>query len=223
MPIGFGSEPCLKSLSQPAGTRNDWETMENDARDDDLLARFVATFGQLDDLICMPSNPAPRALATSATDDWDSWQWDRWQPAALETGRQQLEPLYQRVPGPFPALYERLVLSYRWLDVHLRTVMLHGNPPGPGLDGLASAILGDAVLINTLLPAGLIPFGKVSDGGYDPMCFDLNARRRGDCRIIQVEHESVLCHDRIGETWVRYTSFRELVCDTIDLAQAERH
>jgi hypothetical protein len=55
------------------------------------------------------------------------------------------------------------------------------------------------------------------------MCFDLNARQRGDCRIIQVEHESVLCHDRIGETWVRYTSFRELVCDTIDLAQAERH
>ena len=34
--------PCLKSLSQPAGMRNDWETMENDTRDDDLLARFVA-------------------------------------------------------------------------------------------------------------------------------------------------------------------------------------
>jgi hypothetical protein len=135
---------------------------------------------------------------------------------AIPTGRDQLEALYRQVPGPFPALYERLVLSYRWLEVHLETAMPLGNPPGPTLDGLASAILGDAVLINTLLPARLIPFGRVSGGGYDPMCFDLRARMRDDCPIIQVEHESVLCHDRIGETWLRYPSFRELVCETVD-------
>jgi hypothetical protein len=188
--------------------------------DDGLLERFVATFPQLDDLICLPNEPVPPELASPESDDWDSWQGDRWRPAAIATGRDQLEALYHKVPGPFPALYERLVLSYRWLDVFLRTAMLLGNPPGPTLDGLAGAILRDPVLTNTLLPAGLIPFGRVSDGGYDPMCFDLNARKKDDCPIIQVEHESVLCHDRIGKTCLRYPSFRELACETIDLAQA---
>jgi hypothetical protein len=184
-------------------------------RDNELLARFVATFEQLDDLMCLPSEPTPPELASPEPDGWD-----RWRPAAIPTGRAQLEALYRKVPGPFPALYEQLVLSYRWLEVHLETAMLLGNPPGPTLDGLASAILGDVVLINTLLPARLIPFGRVSGGSYDPMCFDLRARKRDDCPIIQVEHESVLCHDRIGETWLRYPSFRELVCETIDRAQS---
>lgn len=208
--------PCLKSLSQPAGMRNDWETMENDTRDDALLARFVAAFAQLDDLTYLPSEPSSPELVSP-----DPGGWDRWRPAAIRTDRDQLETLYRQVPGPFPALYEQLVLSYRWLDVYLETAMLLGNPPGPTLDGLACAILRDPVLINTLLTARLIPFGRVSCGGYDPMCFDLRARKRDDCPIIQVEHEAVLCHDRIGETWLRYPSFRELVCETIDLAQSK--
>jgi hypothetical protein len=186
-------------------------------RDDDLIARFVATFKRLDDLICLPSEPSPPELASP-----DSDEWDRWRPATIVTDREQLENLYRKVLGPFPALYEQLVLTHRWLEVHLGTVMLLPNPPGPTLDGLAGAILGDPVLIATLLPAGLIPFGKVSGGGYDPMCFDLNASKRGDCPIIQVEHESILCHDRIGQTWQRYPSFRELVCETIDLAESKR-
>jgi hypothetical protein len=165
-------------------------------RDDDLLERFVGTFERLDDLIWLPSAPAPPELATPASDGWD-----RWRPAAIASGRDQLESLCRKVPGPFPALYERLVLSYRWLEVDLGTVMLFGNPPGSTLNALAATILRDPVLINTLLPAGLIPFGKVSGGGYDPMCFDLRARKRDDCPILQVEHESVLCHDRIGKTW----------------------
>jgi hypothetical protein len=186
-------------------------------RDDDLIGRFVATFERLDDLICLPSEPPPLELASPDSDGWD-----RWHPAAIATGRKDLEDLYEKVPGPFPALYERLVLTHRWLEVHLGTVMLLANPPGPMLDGLAGAILRDPVLIATLLPAGLVPFGRVSGGGYDPMCFDLNSQKRGDCPIIQVEHEAVLCHDRIGKTWPRYASFRELVCETIDLGESKR-
>jgi hypothetical protein len=191
----------------------------SDIRDDDLLTCFVATFERLDDLTRLPSEPVPPELATPDSDDWDSWQSDRWRPAAIATGRDQLEHLYRKVPGPFPALYERLVLSYRWLEVDLGTARLLSNPPGPTLDGLADAMLGDPVLINTLLPAGLIPFGKATGVCYSPMCFDLEARKGEDCPIIQVEHESILCHDRIGETWQRYPSFRDLVCDTIDRAK----
>jgi hypothetical protein len=185
--------------------------------DDDLICRFVATFEQLDDLMCLPSDTAPPELANEVRDGWD-----RWRPTAIATAREQLEALYRKLPGRFPNLYEQLVLTHRWLEVHLQSVMLLANPPGRTLDGLEREIFRDPVLIATLLPAGLIPFGKVSGGGYDPMCFDLNSQRRGDCQIIQVEHEAVLCHDRLGKTWPRYASFRELVWDTIDLAESKR-
>ena len=192
--------------------------------DDDLIRRFVATFRTLDGLHSWQSEPLPAELA--AEPDSDDWVPVRWQPAAAPTDREHLAPIYERLPrhhrlpARLPALYERLVLSYRWLRVHLETVMLLANPPGPTLSGLADEIFCDPVLINTLIPAGFVPFGKVSGGGYDPMCFDLNSMKRDDCPIIQIEHESALCHDRIGQTWQRFSSFRELMFDTIDRANA---
>jgi hypothetical protein len=184
--------------------------------DDELIRRFVATFEQLDDLSCSVSDPPPDLFVGRNAYDWPCWR-----PAIISTPREQLHELYRRVPGPFPALYEELVLNYRWLEVHLETVMLLANPPGPAMDELADEMLGDPVLINTLLPAGFIPFGRVSGGRYDPMCFDLNSRQGDDCPIVQLEHESILCHDKIGKSWQRFPSFRDLMCATIDLAQSK--
>jgi hypothetical protein len=53
------------------------------------------------------------------------------------------------------------------------------------------------------------------------MCFDLNSRQGDDCPIVQLEHESILCHDKIGKSWQRFPSFRDLMCATIDLAQSK--
>ncbi len=199
--------------------------MHASADNDDLVRRFVATFETLDGLEHGQSETLPAELAVEpGPDDWDAV---RWQPAATFTHRELLAPIcerlspHQKQPIRLPALYERLVLSYRWLRVELGTVMLLANPPGPALNGLAEEMFRDPVLINTLLPAGFVPFGKVSGGGYDPMCFDLNSIRRDDCPIIQIEHESVLCHDRIGKTWPRFSSFRDLMFDTIDRAQSK--
>jgi hypothetical protein len=185
--------------------------------DDELIRRFVATFAQLDELGCLPSAPPPPELFAGMDADGSVC----WRPAVIATPREQLHELYRRVPGPFPALYEELVLNYRWLEVDLQTARLLANPPGPTLDGLADEMLGDPVLINTLLPAGFIPFGKATDLCYDPMCFDLDSRQGDDCPIVQLEHESILCHDKIGASWQRFPSFRDLMCETIDLAQSK--
>jgi hypothetical protein len=205
-------ECCDCDMRRPQGNPS--------ADDDDLVRRFVASFQPLDGLDYEDSGLVPEELA--AEPDVEDKTIVHWQPVATLTHQEHLAPIYQKLPGRFPALYERLVLSYRWLRIHLGTVMLLANPPGPTLDGLAAEVFRDPVLINTLIPAGFVPFGMVSGGGYDPMCFDLNARKHDDCPVIQIEHESVLCHDRIGKTWQRYSSFRELIFDTIDRAQTKR-
>lgn len=123
-----------------------------------------------------------------------------------------LKAFYARIPGPLPALFEQLALNYRWLEVHLDDhVRLLANPPGPGLVGLAENIATDPIFVNVLFPLDLVPFGKAGDS-YDPRCFDLTNRvGDGDCRVLRVEHGSVLCNDRVGETWVVSDSFRSLV------------
>ena len=188
--------------------------------DEQLVARFASSFEQLDDLFCGHGEPLPEELSIGL--DPDDWSIIRWRPAEIPTAQDCLDTIYERLSGRFPALYERLVLTYRWLEVHLGTVMLLANPPGPTLDGLAAEILRDPILLDTLLPAGFVPFGRVSGGYYDPMCFDLNSMRDGDCPIILIEHEAILCQSRIGKSWQRYSSFRELMRDTIELAQSSR-
>jgi hypothetical protein len=88
---------------------------------------------------------------------------------------------------------------------------LLANPPGPTLRGLAECIAADPAFVDVLFPLRLVPFGKAGSS-YDPVCFDLASRvSDADCRIVRVEHESVLCDNRVGDTWVVSDSFRSLV------------
>ena len=175
--------------------------------DDAMLARFVESFGKSDDLLAI--DPVPPEL-DGGTDS--QWGYQRWKPASVATDVEALKELYERIPGPLPALYERLALNYRWLEVYVSDELrLLANPPGPTLRGLAENIAADPVFVDVLFPLRLIPFGKAGDS-YDPVCFDLPSRAGdADCRIVRVEHESVLCNGRVGDTWVVSDSFRSLV------------
>lgn len=192
-------------------SRNDGAT-----GDDELIRRFVAAFARLDDRIGKPGERRSSEPLDGANPNVER---PSWHPELVVTGRAQLEPLYRRLPGRFPDLYEHLVLTHRWREIDLQIVRLLANPPGPTLSGLEDEIFCDRVLINTLVPAGFVPFGRAPDGNYDPVCFDLNSMKKGDCPVIQFEHEAILCHDKIGQSWLRSSSFRELIYDTIELAQ----
>jgi hypothetical protein len=81
-----------------------------------------------------------------------------------------------------------------------------------GFTTLVSRITADPIIYASLSPLGLIQFGRGSDGCYDPVCFDTSRRLAdGDCPVVRVEHESLLCDDQIGEVDWLFNSFRELV------------
>jgi len=175
--------------------------------DDSTLARFIESFGKFDGM------RAPHPVTTEFDGGTDPQYSDqRWKPALIATYVSALKGLYARIPGPLPPLYEQLVLTYRWLEVYLDDhLRLLGNPPGPDLLGLTQNITADPAFVNVLFPLGLVPFGKAGES-YDPVCFDLAKRAGdGDCRIVRVEHESVLCDDRVGEHWVISDPFRSLI------------
>ncbi len=149
----------------------------------------------------------------------DEYGYRRWKPIKVETPQSQLEELYAELPGRFPPLFEKMVLSYRWAAVDLSTYRLLANPPGQDLNGLFQQITNDPGLWDALIPAGFIQFGRASDLDYDPVCFDIKSREQGgDCRIVKIDHEEILCNFRVKVVSELAPSFLQLVQETIELA-----
>lgn len=136
------------------------------------------------------------------------------------TDATMLDPLYSMLPARFPLLYERLVLSYRWAEVDLGSFRLLANPPGPDLSGLLGEMLKDKFLSAHLLKNGYIPFGKGPDIDYDPVCFDLKSRKKNrEFRIVKIDHEEILCNEKIKVVAELAPTFERLVEDTIESAR----
>jgi len=191
--------------------------MNVQARHAQLLDQFVACWRKLDgcdlresidDLsFSLPSDSPLRA------DD------HHWRPLQLAADKSMLEAVYAKLPARFPPLYEQLVLSYRWLEVDLQLYRLHANLPGPGLSGLLGRILKDKFLSGFLLKNGFIPFGKGTDMDYDPVCFDLTSRKKNrEFEIVKLDHEEILCSERIRVVAKLAPSFEQLVRQTIEVA-----
>ena len=64
-----------------------------------------------------------------------------------------------------------------------------------------------------------IQFGKGPDLDYDAVCFDIKTRKQGgDCRIVKIDHEEILCNNRVKVVAELAPSFYQLVLQTIELA-----
>ena len=182
-----------------------------------LLSRFVASFEKLGDLTTYYELD-PNAWALSFG-DLDEYEMKQWRPVLCATARSALDDLYSKIPQRFPPLYEELLLTYRWAEVDLEMYRLLANPAGTDLKGIQLEIFRDKCLWKELIPQGYIQFGKGPDVNYDPVCFDTRRRQKDDdCRVVQLDHEAILCDRRIREVAELAPSFRDLVIGTIEVA-----
>jgi len=83
------------------------------------------------------------------------------------------------------------------------------------------AVRKDRGLWETLAPQRYFPFGQGGCQSYDPVCFDLRHRLSdGDCPVVGIDHEEILCNYRIKVVFELAPSFRDLVLNTIREARA---
>jgi len=75
-------------------------------------------------------------------------------------------------------------------------------------------------LWDCLIRSGYIRFGAEPGGDYGSDCFDLSARNKNrDCRIVKIDHEEILCNNRIKVVAELANGFQQLVENTIELAK----
>jgi hypothetical protein len=192
-------------------------TLKNDQ--EQLLENYVVAFEKLDEMVVDGfSMPPAEQLITGAEDEYGR---KLWKPIRFETPKRFLDKIYAELPNQFrfPRLFEQLLLSYRWAEVDLGTYRLLANPPGDDLNGFFQKMT-HPDLWDVLTSAGFIPFGKGPDLDYDPVCFDIKTRKQdGDCRIVKIDHEEILCNNRIKVVAELAPSFHQLVLQTIELAE----
>jgi hypothetical protein len=84
----------------------------------------------------------------------------------------------------------------------------------------ASAAKGS--LSELLLPAGYAQIGRPATGDFDAVCFDLNEHTQNrEYRIVQVDHEDILCNRKVrvsGELW---PSFIKLIDSALSSADPQ--
>lgn len=123
-----------------------------------------------------------------------------------------LAPIYSLIPGKFPPLYEELVLNYRWPRADVGRYRLLANPPGKDHGGLLEEICRDKALFDFCTRHGYVQFGRGPDICFDPICFDTNnGTDRKNFPVVQLDHEEILCNDRLRVVQVLARNFEELV------------
>jgi hypothetical protein len=67
-------------------------------------------------------------------------------------------------------------------------------------------------LSELLIPAGFVQIGRPDGGDFDAICFDFNQQYQNrEYRIVQVDHEDILCNWKVRVTGEVWPSFIKLV------------
>ena len=118
------------------------------------------------------------------------------------------EKLPKRLPQSFASFLSRY--SFPAFDV-LGISLFGWDSDSNAYTEEASAAEGS--LSELLLPAGFVQIGRPDTGNFDAVCFDLNgSNQNSEYRIVQVDHEEILCNWRVrvsGELWPSFIKLME--------------
>lgn len=119
-----------------------------------------------------------------------------------------------QLPRRLPSSFRSLVTRYAFVSFDVDGLTLFGNTGLDLEDDLTVASSRDLVIARATLKNGYIQFARPATGSYDPICFDANkAATNREFEIVRLDHEQILCHDRIKVIEKVADSFFKFVVD----------
>ncbi len=127
-----------------------------------------------------------------------------------------LRTLEVKLPKRFPASFRSLLTRYAFPSFDAGGLSFFSNTGTASDDELSVAIFNDRNIAAATLKAGYIQFARPETQSYDPVCFD--ARRASSNRefpLVRLDHEEILCRERIVVTATLADSFYLFVADFV--------
>jgi hypothetical protein len=126
-------------------------------------------------------------------EDWDSdWQ------IVPSTNADWLPELENRLPFRLPPTFRSLVSRYLFPSFDAGPIQFYSVGVEEPYTEFRSAVFGDRFMSPFLLKNGYVQFGRPAGGSYDPICFDFTiSRRKSEPPVVHIDHEEILCNERI--------------------------
>jgi hypothetical protein len=160
--------------------------MNVDAAIDSFVARFNAVNKDT-----LPPEDLPRYLREGEPDEFGQYRWS----IKRADCSSWLSDLMYKLPKRFPTSFQSLISRYAFPAFQMGPVFLFGNTGEETKWELKEKIFKDEFMANQLMRGGFLQFGNPYEYHYDPICFD--TRQGNEYRIVQLDHEEILCNSRI--------------------------
>jgi len=134
-----------------------------------------------------------------------------------------IDTLEASLPQRFPASFRSLVTRYSFPSFEAGGLSFFENQSIDGSgDRLSAAIFIDRIIADATLKAGYIQFARPAGGSYDPVCFDArHSVSNREFPIVQLDHEDILCRERIRTVATLADSFYRFVSDFVGRASLD--
>jgi hypothetical protein len=152
----------------------------------------------------VPSSVRENSADWTEDDGYSGWRIVRSDNAA------RIEALELRIGRRFPPSFRDLVSRYSFPAFESGPLMFFANAAEDTFWDLGRRLFLDPVMSPFLLSAGFIQIGNPHFYNYDPVCFDCNLSRE-EKRLVQLDHEAILCHREILVVEETAPSFVELL------------
>lgn len=142
-------------------------------------------------------------------------------PIREEDNKTRLELFEGELPARLPQSFVSFLAQYSFPSFDLLGISLFGwESSSNSYTDEASAAKGS--LSELLIPAGYVQIGRPDTGDFDAICFDLNQKSQNrECRIVQIDHEEILCNWRVHVSGELFPSFIKLVDGVLSSAQPQ--
>jgi hypothetical protein len=139
-----------------------------------------------------------------------------WQIVPAKAGSWLVE-LASGLPYPWPLTFHTLISRYQFPSFCCGPLEFYSvgldNPP-EDYDEFRTAVFRDPAMVSVLLGNGYLPFARPEDSSYDPVCFHwVNTTGASEPAVVRIDHEEVLCRNRIRVQQVLSPDFNLLLED----------
>jgi len=159
---------------------------------DQLIDEFVATVNARPHER-QAEQDVPAALRRGKPDgSWLNWE------VCPSNDANWLGAFEAKLPARLPPSFRSLVSRYAFPSIKVPPIQLLPNTGENVYYEFRNRVFADKSLAEILLQNGLLQFAQPAEGDYDPVCFDTKRRASsGECPIVRVDHEEILCNSRI--------------------------
>ncbi|HLX85021.1 MAG TPA: hypothetical protein VKR59_14065 [Terriglobales bacterium] len=153
---------------------------------------------------------------------------DRGVPIREEDNASRLRIFEEKLPKRLPQSFQSFLCRYSFPAFDVMGIALFG------WDSDSNAYVEEASaaesssrrfpvhLSEFLIPAGYVQIGRPDGGDFDAICFEFNQQSQNrEYRIVQVDHEGILCNSKVRVSSELWGSFVELVESALSSADPQ--